>query len=448
MSKYIYSLLLVLVFIPVAMAQENTRWGVVVTVDQIEGLGHTQDDFASLIPAGWLAPSEGQPRYRFDISPSVEDMELCVFDPGGTAMSRRINIDLTITDLETDHVIDTQSFVGIIPPSCAGATAPAEGTTVSVYHPQLIYTDLLPTLSRIMAGADLPGVPELVRPDTYIASYSPDGLRLATALWSTVQVLDVQTGELILEFTAEGLSGNDRIFSMNYSPDGTRIVTGSRDMVTLWDANTGKKQLEIAATGSGSFTNFSPDSSKVVTTVNYDSTTVWDASTGENLFQFSGGNSAVYSADGLKILTSDYTDGVQVWDAATGAELLRISQDEGTGSTNYQSAYYNPDEDRIITTSQDETIRVWDASTGEQLLKLDAGMNTTKAVYSPDGRFIVSIGHSNIQIWDANSGEKINQLFGPANNVSGISFSPDGTGLVATDTSLWLWNASDLEAAR
>src|SRR6266545_3245665 len=102
MKKYFSLALIVLTFsaLGIAFAQDSQRSGVVVAVSAIDGLGHRPEDFAALVPISWLASSDQLPRYNFEIVPSVEDEQLCVFENGASAISRREDITVTITDLE------------------------------------------------------------------------------------------------------------------------------------------------------------------------------------------------------------------------------------------------------------------------------------------------------------------------------------------------------------
>lgn len=70
-----------------------------------------------------------------------------------------------------------------------------------------------------------------------IASFSPDGTRVASIYSSTLHVWDMASGELLFEVGDYDLGS---FYGMNYSPDGALIAVGTGNaMVLLWDAQTG-----------------------------------------------------------------------------------------------------------------------------------------------------------------------------------------------------------------
>ena len=70
------------------------------------------------------------------------------------------------------------------------------------------------------------------------------------------------------------------------------------------------------------------------------------------------------------------------------------------GHTSYvYSAVYSPDGRSIVSASWDDTVRIWDSDTGECLRVLEGHTSTVRsAAYSPDGRSIVSASDYNT-IW-------------------------------------------------
>lgn len=80
------------------------------------------------------------------------------------------------------------------------------------------------------------------------------------------------------------------------------------------------------------------------------------------------------------------------------------------------SSQYSPDGVRIITTQKEGPAKIWNSDTGEYLFslvdksswkeRLLGGRNDLNAMYSPDGKFIVTITTSNrVYVWKADSGE-------------------------------------------
>jgi len=91
-------------------------------------------------------------------------------------------------------------------------------------------------------------------------SFSPDGLRLAAGVADdgsgTVFIIDLSTGEMLLEFWAHPYS----VPGMDFSPDGSMLVTGAVDRtVKVWNSSTGELIQSLPQDGQGSAVTFSPD---------------------------------------------------------------------------------------------------------------------------------------------------------------------------------------------
>jgi hypothetical protein len=79
------------------------------------------------------------------------------------------------------------------------------------------------------------------------------------------------------------------------------------------------------------------------------------------------------------------------------------------------SAVYSPDGRRIVTAGLDKTARVWEAQSRQQKMVLQHTDAVTSAAYSPDGRWIVTTGaDGTAQVWDAGSGQQKMVLQGQA----------------------------------
>ncbi len=133
---------------------------------------------------------------------------------------------------------------------------------------------------------------------------------------------------------------------------------------------------------------------------------------------------------------------------ASGAAAVRLWEVEGgatrslTGPRDLQVGDVSPDGSLVAFAHQDGTVSLWSASTGERVRSLGrhAG-KATRVAFSPDGRWIASIGgDGNILVTSGATGAE-HALSGHDGVVEGIAFSPDGR-LIASggsDGEVHLW---------
>jgi len=269
------------------------------------------------------------------------------------------------------------------------------------------------------------------------AAYSPDGTRIVTASYDgTARIWDAWSG-----IEQRVLSGHTRtVLTAAWSPDGTRIVTASDDgTARVWDARSGRELLIFHSGDGFTCAVYSPDGSRIAT-VSDTKVQIWDARSGRPVSTLpSPGTtfgshadtgyrgSVAYSPDGTRIVTTMGDRTARVWDAQTGKMLETLAGHTDTIAT----AAYSPDGKRIVT-GGDETARIWDAATGRMLLVLSGHAGYVwQAVYSPDGTLIATASpDKTARIWDARTGALLRVFSGHTSVLIDVEFSPDGAHLV------------------
>ena len=113
---------------------------------------------------------------------------------------------------------------------------------------------------------------------------------------------------------------------------------------------------------------------------------------------------------------------------------------------NINSAVFSPDGKYIVTASLDNTARVWDAATGKPATKpLKHNSTVNSAVFSPDGKYIVTASWDNTaRVWDAATGKPVTEPLKHDRSVSSAVFSPDGEYVVTAskDSTARVWDAA------
>jgi WD40 repeat protein len=273
----------------------------------------------------------------------------------------------------------------------------------------------------------------------------------------TVRVWQVATGKELLPRWGH----NYGLSSVACSPDGRRIATAAEDGVRVWDA-TGKV-LYALEVGPRSNVAFSPDGTLLAVACADGSVQVprpkppgppltgtrlrlWEAATGKEIPRFKAEKAQLtfvtFSGDGKTLLTADPRDGsIHLRDLATGKDVrrFRVTQPQVLNrEERFSAVALSPDGKWVATATarQDKAkafmgkcpVYLWDVATGRELHCLDAHDSDIYALaFSPDGRLLVSAGHSfqgkGIHVWDPARGKLLLTL--PAGG-GPLAFSADG----------------------
>lgn len=251
------------------------------------------------------------------------------------------------------------------------------------------------------------------------------------------------------------------------SPAGDRIFTSGPGGGVMWDTKTGDilftALLEDFADdppedGTVFWINradFSPDGSLLALPLEIligdesqpGAIAFLNPENGEQILVFpahdSGIQDVTFSSDGSILASADVLNSVKTWDVAAtlaagnGQELVTFCCHEDW----VYSVNFSPDDSRIITSSADNTVRVWDVESGTELLTV-VDYQTTDAVFSPDGEYLILGEDLAIVVLDADSGEFHSSVPGSGQSFGVLQFSPDGTRLAASnfDSKIRIWN--------
>jgi WD40 repeat protein len=155
-----------------------------------------------------------------------------------------------------------------------------------------------------------------------------------------------------------------------------------------------------------------------------------------------------YSPDGSRIITASHDGTARIWDTRTGIELQVLHVHPHIANTPVYSdivktAVYSLDGKRVLTASGDKT-QVWDVRTGAQVMVL-AGHHEDleSAAYSPDGTRIIAAFRTGCESYDARTGAHLTDFVRPGGDFQSAVFSPDGSRVVTAggDGTARIWDA-------
>ena len=272
------------------------------------------------------------------------------------------------------------------------------------------------------------------------ATFSPDGLRIATAGGDTTSRLwDANSGRELVTFRGH----KQAVSSVAFSPDGKRVASaGLEGTVQLWDSTNGQEVLILRSTPRAVSLAFSPDGVRLAGAMG-NVVTVWDVANPREVLAVSG-SVVAFSPDGAQLASGGRDPTATVWEIPGGRQLFRLRGHQGR----INDIRYSEDGMRVATASDDGTARVWNAETGQEIVQVRArGQGFTCVAFTVDGLQLATSGYDgSVQVWDAGSGRELKALRGLENAAACVAFNSDGSRVVAASSEakrVTVWDARD-----
>lgn len=246
--------------------------------------------------------------------------------------------------------------------------------------------------------------------DAGALKFSTDGSRIAGVVANeSLHVWDASTGESLLERVVM-----PRI-PFDLSPSGSRLAIAGRASVDLLDVDTAEVVAVLEDLHSRIVqVRFSPDEQRLLVAGAEGSLNVWDTATGDKLMRTAAPKAltnAAWSPDGSYILVSRWQSNPEVVNAATGDIVTQLAQHE-TGVAPWTAFF--PDSTRVGTSGGDGRIKISDALTtpGQRI----AGRLNTRILdvqMSSDGAYLALLDDArSLTLVDMEQGQTFAQVTG------------------------------------
>ena len=164
---------------------------------------------------------------------------------------------------------------------------------------------------------------------------------------------------------------------------------------------------------------------------------------------FHGATRLTFSPDGRLLATGTFrTNTIKLWDTTNGRELRNLSAG-GQSAFGLTPAFAFSRDSRLIAVSAGSNqVKVWDVITGRELQTVEASspsaianaMGVSFVDFTADGR-LITISDA-LRVWDVTAGRELFAInIDPTNMTgllaggSGVTLSPDGTQLIAVESS-------------
>ena len=226
-------------------------------------------------------------------------------------------------------------------------------------------------------------------------AFSPNGVLLASASGTRIEIIDLQSGE----GTLLGQVGKQP--SLVFSPGGKSLAAACIDSpceIQVWNLQTGGMRVLKGA--------------------------------------WKGPASISFSHDGKTIAAADSdlsNPSIRLWDVETGTARVL-----GRSTRQITSVAFLPDGKRVASGSWDETVRIWNVQTGESRTIGENCSCITHLAISQDGeRIAASSLDGRIRVWDLETGRS--RTIGQRYGVNAIEFT-DAVVTGSDDGTVRRWN--------
>jgi len=287
----------------------------------------------------------------------------------------------------------------------------------------------------------------------YLATFAADTNDSGSYSDNIVRIDEVANNRTVVElkhinFHQNTQSGSSVLISdMAFSPNGRYLATidsGEARSLTLWEVTNGQKIFNLNHEGQGYELNvkFSPDGKYLVST-DTKNTKIWDVINGKEVARIPGTlelyNS--FTPTGKYLVTAD-GDIAKIWNAgidSIGSHLIKISYEDFV-----KNIVFSPDGKYLASVGDSKTVKVWEIDKTKKILEIEQeGINAIS--FSSNGEYFATASKNAVQVWQIAGNQEIMQMKPSRLLVQKLIFSQNGQYIGALSGENRLLDRNDIQ---
>ncbi|KAM4057427.1 WD domain, G-beta repeat domain-containing protein [Hirsutella rhossiliensis] len=291
--------------------------------------------------------------------------------------------------------------------------------------------------------------------------FSPDGKYVATSSNHSVQIYDVQTGE-VYRYLLHETHFYVHISSLCFSPDEHYIATAGDDKVLrVWDIQQAAAHWTLYGHEAEIYALAFARNGRIIASGGGDGTVrLWDPEAGVHVGTLSIGGcvtAVAISPDSKFVAVATFGSSISVWDMQQGA-IVEHFNEAALGGGHENSVYgvaFSPDGHRLVSGSWDMTVKMWELNCSRNVLDLESRCVRTfqgceDLVLSVDviqdaSWVICGSQDRDIHFWDTNTQRQQMSLQAHTGLVLSVAASPRGGCFASgsSDGTARIWSYKD-----
>jgi WD40 repeat protein/serine/threonine protein kinase len=290
-------------------------------------------------------------------------------------------------------------------------------------------------------------------------SLAGDGQRALTPAYpsgtQSLFVWEAQSGRVLRRIELPGLAGHGAVLSGNgqYVLTGGGGFQGSTHLecfIHLYDVQSCREICRFGGhTGSVQHVCFAPGERTIFSGADDGTVRLWELPILPRNLPFGKGEvccfqghtaavtSVAFSPDGLRVLSGSLDGTARLWDLTSGLEVRRF---EGHGEA-VRAVAFTPGGHHVLAAGDDRAVRLWSVANGKELRMIPQPAEVTCLACSPDGRAVLAGAmDKNLRLFDLDTARELQGFYGHPASIRACAFSPDGRWVVSLGeggTRLW-----------